>query len=88
MIDRVATFEVRIAADGTVMSMHSDELMPVIAAAGAARIERASHVEPDGLRWGVWSAAGVDTGKRFDTRAQALAWEHENFWSLIEKGTP
>ena len=82
------SIEVRIGPDGSLHAMHSDPLMIVVADLGAVRIERASHVEPDGLRWGVWFADGRDTGQRFDTRAEALAWEHANFFSLIGKDAP
>lgn len=80
-----APVEIRIGVDGTLYAMHSDATLPLLTAAGDASISRASHVEPDGLRWGVWTAAGEDTGRRFDTRAAALAWEVANFWMLIGK---
>lgn len=78
--------EIRIRADGTLVFMQDDALDPVMRALGAARVERASHVEPataDGSLWGVWYADGRPTGKVFATRALALAWEREHFFELI-----
>lgn len=71
-----------IAPDGTITTLHSDEVAPLVVGAGDATIARASHVEPDGLRWSVAHADGTDTGKRFDTRAEALAWEREHWREL------
>lgn len=79
--------ELRIAADGTISAMHSDALQPLLRELGSVHVERASHVEPvDGTdTWGVWTRSGKDTGKRFATRAEALAWEVEQFWTLINE---
>lgn len=73
---------IQISPDGTITALHADEVAPIVAAAGDATVARASHVEPDGLRWAVAHADGTDTGKRFDTRAEALAWERENWRDL------
>lgn len=78
----IAIAPVRIEPDGTITTLHSDAVAPLVAAAGDAVVARASHVEPDGLRWAVAHADGTDTGKRFDTRAEALAWERENWRDL------
>lgn len=81
--------EIRIAPDGTLTFMHTDELLDLLSPLGATKVERASHVEPlntpDGVVWTVADPSGRDTGHRFTTRAAALAWEHENFWQLIGK---
>lgn len=73
---------ITIAPDGTITTLHSDEVAPVVVGAGDATVARASHVEPDGLRWAVAHADGRDTGERFDTRAEALAWERINWRDL------
>lgn len=75
--------ELRIASDGTITAMHTDELVGMCSAVGEMVIRRASHVEPDGLKWGVWTASGQDTGQRFDTRFEALTWEQEHFWEML-----
>lgn len=77
--------EVRIGAKGGVSGMYSDELLPLAKAMGRVAITRASHVEFDDAAqaWGVWDAKGRDTGKRFVSRADALGWERDHFWSLV-----
>lgn len=79
----MADQEWQVLPDGRVVSIHDDDTLPLLAGLGEARIERASRVEPDGVRWGVWTAGGDDTGARFATRAEALAWERERVWDLV-----
>lgn len=76
------THSIRIEPDGTITTLHSDEVAAVVVGVGDATIARASHVEPDGLQWAVAHADGTDTGKRFATRAEALAWEREHWREL------
>jgi hypothetical protein len=73
---------ITISPDGTITTLHSDEVAPVVVGAGDATVARASHVEPDGLRWAVLHADGRDTGERFDTRGEALAWERIHWRDL------
>ena len=77
--------ELKITPEGIVISMYADELLEVLQELGQLRITRASHIEFDGeiQAWGVWDRTGKDTGQRFKTREAALAWERDNFWSLI-----
>lgn len=77
------THTIDIDPDGTITTLHSDDVAPLVAAAGDAVVSRASHVEPDGMRWAVLHADGRDTGERFETRAAALAWEVQNWRGLI-----
>lgn len=74
--------KIEISPDGTITTLHADEVAPLVVGTGDATISRASHVEPDGIRWKVLHADGTDTGQRFDTRAAALAWEKEHWRSL------
>lgn len=80
------TLDIHISPDGTITAIHSDDLMPLAVELGTPTVRRASHVEPVGLQWGVWRADGADTGERFETRAEALAWERATFWSLLKAG--
>lgn len=78
----MSTHTIQIAPDGTITTLHADEVAPIVVGTGDATIARASHVEPDGIRWAVFHADGTDTGQRFDTRAAALEWEREHWRSL------
>ena len=82
--------EIEISPEGEAMAVYSDDLLPVLSALGSVYVERASHVEFDNTRarWGVWSQAGNDTGQRFTTRAEALAWEVAHISTLLDGGTP
>ena len=68
------------------MAVYSDDLAPILAELGPLHVERASHVEFDNThaQWGVWSQAGRDTGRRFSTRAEALAWEVAHIFTLLD----
>lgn len=78
--------EIEFSPEGEAMAVYSDDLAPVLSALGPLHVERASHVEFDNTRaqWGVWSQAGRDTGQRFSTRAEALAWEVRNITTLLD----
>lgn len=81
----MGTQELRIAPDGRLYAMHSDELLPLLESVGDARVERASFVEFDNDRhaWAVADVNGRDTLLRFPTRAAALDWERRHFWALL-----
>ena len=78
-------YELRIDANGAVTAMYADDLLQVFKPLGHIEVTRASHVEydPTAQAWGVWNRVGQDTKQRFETREAALAWERDNFWSLI-----
>ncbi len=81
--------EIEISPDGEAMAVYSDDLAPVLSALGPLHVERASHVEfaNNVSKWGVWTQAGRDTGQRFSTRAEALAWEVAHISTLLDGGT-
>jgi len=69
--------KVTIAPDGTLRFIYSDALRPLLDT-GAARINRASHVEPQGTTWTADLApAGGPVLGPFTTRQEALAAEVE-----------
>ena len=78
----MAEVKVAIAPDGTMRFIYNDNLRPLLET-GAARITRASHVEPEGTKWvaDLSPVSGPKLGP-FDTRQEALsaevAWLNEN----------
>jgi len=71
-----------IAPNGTMRFIYDDKLRPLLET-GAARIDRASHVEPQGTKWQADMApVGGPVLGPFDTRQAALdaevAWLNEN----------
>jgi hypothetical protein len=72
--------EIFIAPDGSVQAIYSDALVDVLDALGAVRVQRASHVEPDGH--GGWAADMSPVGGpvlgpfrlRRDALAAEVAW--------------
>lgn len=83
-----------IDSAGTLKTMHTDAVADLVEPLGQMSIERASHIEPrfDQLsgrhEWAVLKADGTDTGERFHTRAEALAWEVAHFWELVGEEPP
>ncbi len=73
MTERV---RVIVAPDGSMRTVYADSAAPLLAAVGAVRISRASHVEPGGGGWvaDLSPVAGPSLGP-FPTRAEALAAE-------------
>ena len=82
--------EIEISPEGEAMAVYSDAVAPILSELGPLHIERASHVEfaNDVGMWGIWSQSGRDTGQRFSTRADALAWEVAHISTLLDGGTP
>jgi hypothetical protein len=66
---------------GDAMFLYDDELQ-VLLSMGEASIERASHVEPEGLQWVAdMCPIGGPKSKPFATRDEALQWERDWVWS-------
>lgn len=78
-----------ILPDGTVEGIYTDDAAGIFAALGRPDVIRASHVEPvsteSGVAWAVYTRTGKDTGQRFATRAEALAWEVSNIELCLER---
>lgn len=70
-----AEVRVTVSPDGTLRFVYADELRELLDV-GAARITRASHVEPDGTSWRAdMSPVGGPVLGPFETRAAALSAE-------------
>lgn len=75
--------QLELTPDGGIAMLHSDDVD--LREFGKPQIKRASHVEPCGDGWGVWSAK---TGKLLDvfpTRKEALEWE-SHYYSPTGEG--
>lgn len=85
-----------ITPDGRILSLWDDDVP--LGELGTLRVRRASHVEydDDGQRWTVRPATrlGCPVVHQSPSRAQALAWEHENFqpgglfWNIVQTAPP
>ena len=68
--------------DGSIQFLHDDEVADVLIPTGEARIERASHVEPDPESPGIWTVDLRPRGGAFHTgfKSRSAALEFEKEW--------